>query len=124
MFDGWCASQSVEPLQLPWDRFLNLVYFFATRNATKEKKQEFDSAMQRAVSVATMQELALTRKNALSVPESPDQPLTAPVATPELKPNHNAKLPPRPAGWGDDESNVRSSFAAARSLKVGSKIQL
>lgn len=47
MFDGWCASRAVDPLALPVDRFLNLVYYWLTRNANERRKREIDSELDR-----------------------------------------------------------------------------
>ena len=121
LFDGWCASQNVDPLELPWDRCLNLVYFFATRNATKEKKQEFDAAMSKQVTADTLRKMAVTRKNALRATETAEESPRVPKGTGESKPGRAAKLPPRPAGWGDDETATRQSLIVAQSLKVGEK---
>lgn len=121
IFDGWCASQNVEPLELPWDRCLNLIYYFATRNASKEKKLEFDAAMSKQTTADTLRRMALTRKNALRATETADQASMVPQGTPETKPGRAVKLPPRPAGWGDDENATRQSLLAAQSLKVGAK---
>lgn len=121
LFDGWCASQNVDPLELPWDRCLNLVYFFATRNATKEKKQEFDAAMSQQVTAETLRKMAVTRKNAVKATQTAAQPQGVPKGTDESKPGRSSKLPPRPAGWGDDETATRQSLIAAQSLKVGEK---
>lgn len=117
LFDGWCASQNVDPLALPWDRCLNLVYFFATRNATKEKKQEFDAAMSKQVTADTLRKMATARKSALNAPEPPAASPGVPKGTEESR--RSAKLPPRPAGWGDDETVTRQSLIVAQSLKVG-----
>lgn len=35
-FDGLMASQNVDPLLLPPDRFLSLVYWWAVRNASEQ----------------------------------------------------------------------------------------
>lgn len=123
MFDGWCASRGVDPLELPYDRFLNLIYHFAVRNASKEKKREFDSAISQAVSTYNLQQMAVTRRNALSGAESADTQRGVPDVPTPSKPTRNAKLPPRPAGWGDDHTATRQSLAVANSLKVGGKIQ-
>lgn len=40
--DGWAASKGVDPLTLPFDRFLNLVYFWATEDAEEREKDKFD----------------------------------------------------------------------------------
>ncbi len=41
-FDGYCAARNVEPLQLPLDRALNLIYFWFTEHMDSEGKQRFD----------------------------------------------------------------------------------
>ena len=121
LFDGWCASQNVDPLDLPWHRCLNLVYHFATRNASKEKKQEFDAAMSKQVTADTLRQMALTRKNAMRAAESRDNSMRVPEVPAESKSTRNSKLPPRPADWGDDETVTRQSLIVAQSLKVGDK---
>lgn len=121
MFDGWCASQNVDPLELPWDRCLNLVYFFATRNATKEKKQEFDAAMSKQVAADTLRNMALTRKNAVRAAETAANSSGVPKGTDSPESPRRTGLPPRPAGWGDDETVTRQALIAAQSLKVGEK---
>lgn len=121
MFDGWCASQNVDPLELPWDRCLNLVYFFATRNASKEKKQEFDAAMSKQVTAETLRNMAVTRKNALRASESAADDPVVPQGTGISEPSRRKGLPPRPAGWGDGETITRQTLIAAQSLRVGER---
>lgn len=118
LFDGWAASQNVDPLDLPWDRCLNLIYFFATRNASKEKKQEFDAAMSKEVMADKLRNMALTRKNALSAAQTAANSSGVPKGTDEVKSTRRVGLPPRPAGWGDDETVTRQALMAAQSLKV------
>lgn len=121
LFDGWCAEHGVDPGGLPFDRALNLIYHFAVRNASKEKKQEFDNAMSQAVSTYKLQEMAASRRNALKGAESAAAEQGAPDVPAAPKPTRNAKLPPRPAGWGDDMTATQQSLAVAQSLKVGKK---
>lgn len=121
MFDGWCASQNVDPLELPWDRCLNLVYFFATRNASKEKKQEFDAAMSKQVTADTLRKMAATRKDAVRATQTAAATPGVPKGTDTMAPSRRSGLPPRPAGWGDDETVTRQALVAAQSLKVGER---
>ena len=121
MFDGWCASQNVDPLELPWDRCLNLVYYFATRNASKEKKQEFDAAMSKQITAETLRKMAATRKNAVSALETTAETRGVPKGTDTPESSRRTGLPPRPAGWGDDETVTRQALVAAQSLKVGER---
>jgi hypothetical protein len=41
-FDGWCASQNVNPYELQLDRFCNLVYFWAVQHMDEEHRARFD----------------------------------------------------------------------------------
>lgn len=40
--DGWAGAKGVDPLKMPMDRFLNLVYRFATEDAEQKEKDKFD----------------------------------------------------------------------------------
>jgi len=44
-FDGWAASRGIDPMDLPVDRFLNLVYHFLTRNGTQEEIDKVDRTL-------------------------------------------------------------------------------
>lgn len=46
-FDGWAASRGVDPVDLPLDRYCNLVYFWLTQNAPPEKREEVDEMLYR-----------------------------------------------------------------------------
>lgn len=120
MFDGWCASTGVDPWGLPWSRFLNLVYYFATHNTTKEKKREFDSEINKQVSMWNVKQMAVASKNALSSTENDEQKPVVPKGTSKPALQRRSGLPPTPpAGWGSDEEHTRSSLLVAQSLKVG-----
>lgn len=42
-FDGWAAARNVDPLDLPPDRMLSLIYYWSTRNASSsEEINKFD----------------------------------------------------------------------------------
>lgn len=41
-FDGLLASQDVDPMLLPFDRFLNTVHWWATKEATQESLTRFE----------------------------------------------------------------------------------
>lgn len=47
--DGWCASRNVDSLELEIDRFVNLVYYWATRNMSEEDRQKFDRDLSKPV---------------------------------------------------------------------------
>lgn len=47
-FDGWCASQGVNPVMLSWNRFLNLVYYYLVRNKDEKGRKALDSAVKKA----------------------------------------------------------------------------
>lgn len=44
-FDGECASRNIDPLYLPLSRLLNLIYWYATRNAPIEEIRKFDTRL-------------------------------------------------------------------------------
>jgi hypothetical protein len=100
-FDGWCASQNIESLDLPWDRWINLVYYFAVRNASTEDKEKFDQALAEHVSAWHLKRAKPAIDAALSKPK-------------DVKPQR--KRAPRPAWYGDDKSNTFNSKAAMTTL--------
>lgn len=102
-FDGWCASRNVDHLELPWDRWLNLVYYFATRNASTEDKEKFDTEMSNRV---TEYNLAKS-KPAIDAAMAKTKPVDG-------KPER--KRAPRPAWYGDDKTNTFNSKAAVATL--------
>ena len=100
-FDGWCASRGVEQEDLRWDRWLNLVYYFATRNASSEQKKEFDAALAEAVTAWNLAKAAPVIQQAIAAPKD---------AVPERK------RAPRPSWYGDDKTNNFNSKAAMATL--------
>lgn len=38
-FDGWLASQGIDPLELPTDRLLNLIYHYLVRDGDRGSKE-------------------------------------------------------------------------------------
>lgn len=103
IFDGWCASRNVDHLELPWDRWLNLVYYFATRNASTEDKEKFDTEMDNRVTEYNLAKSKPAIDAAMSKPKSV-----------EGKPER--KRAPRPAWYGDDKTNTFNSKAAVATL--------
>lgn len=45
VFDGWAASTGTDPLALPPDRFVNLIYWWLVQNADEKRRREIDSAL-------------------------------------------------------------------------------
>lgn len=112
LFDGWCASRNVEPLRLPWQRFLNLVYFWATQGKDKKELREFDSEINKAVSRWNME---ILRKPKLQLKPAP---AAAPV---DVKSPNRGKLPPPPTWWGGDDQSKQSMLVIRQlnSINVG-----
>jgi len=108
-FDGWCASRNVDHLELPLHRWLNLVYYFATRNASKEDRDKFDAAIADSVS-------AWHFAKAQPVIEQARQ---APKPEPHPGQRRERRMPPKPAGWGTAASNTFDSKAAMKTLTAG-----
>jgi hypothetical protein len=100
-FDGWCASRGIDHEDLRWDRWLNLVYYFATRNASTEDKDKFDAAIAEQVAEWNMQKVKPVVAKALTTPK-PDKP--------------ERKRAPKPAWYGDDKTNTFNSKAAMATL--------
>jgi hypothetical protein len=101
IFDGWCASRGVDHEDLRWDRWLNLVYYFATRNASTEDKDKFDAAIAEQVAEWNMQKVKPVVAKALT-------------AAKDAKPER--KRAPKPAWYGDDKTNTFNSKAAMATL--------
>jgi hypothetical protein len=108
-FDGWCASRNVDSLSLPWDRWLNLVYHFATRNADKEERGKFDAAIADHVSAWHLAKVKPVIEQARQQPK------------PEPKPvqQRERRMPPKPAWYSDDKTNTFDSKAAMATLTAG-----
>jgi hypothetical protein len=102
-FDGWCASRNVESLELPWDRWLNLVYYFATRNMDSDSKKELDDDIAKRV---TEWDLARSKPDIDAAMSKANQAATKP----------GRKRAPRPAWYGDDKTNTFNSKAAVATL--------
>lgn len=105
LFDGWCASKNTDPVGLPWHRFLNLVYFWATQGKDKKQLDAFNGELSKAV----------TRWNLENIRDN-KQAQRAVTATPEEKNSRKGKLPPPPAWW-DGENAAQQNIIAARQLK-------
>lgn len=104
-FDGWCASRGVEHLALPWEQWLNLVYYFAVRNASTEDKEKFDNAITDRVTGWNLRKSkpAIDAVMAKSNDVQPDA-------------EQARKRAPKPAWYGDDKSNTFNSKAAFATL--------
>lgn len=103
-FDGWCASQGFNPIELPWRRFLNLVYYWATRGKDQKQLDQFNAELNKATSRWNMEMLRRS----------------APVRkTEETEPTTRQRrkgLPPPPPWWKDGKEAATQSMLAAREL--------
>jgi len=84
-----------------WDRWLNLVYYFATRNASTEDKDKFDAAIAEQVAEWNLRKSHPAITKALAAPRN---------GRPERK------RAPKPAWYGDDKTNTFNSKAAMATL--------
>lgn len=105
-FDGWCTSQGIYHEAIPWYKWLNLVYYFAVRNASTEDRQKFDNAIQDQV----------TAWNRAKLKPVIEQARENPTPTPGQR---TRRMPPKPAGWGDNTTNTFNSKAAIKTLTAG-----
>lgn len=44
-FDGWAVTQGFDPLDLPVDRLLSVIYFWATKDGDESGKARFDTRL-------------------------------------------------------------------------------
>jgi hypothetical protein len=99
----------VDHESLPWSTWLNLVYYFAVRNASHEDKKKFDDAIAEAVAgwhlAKAKPVIEQARKAAREEPK--------PGATRERR------MPPKPSGWGSPATNTFNSKAAIKTLTAG-----
>jgi hypothetical protein len=116
-FDGWCASQNIEPLELPADRWLNLIYFFATRNMDEEKKSEFDGHIAEATArwnaVKVREVIARGLDGAQSGVDA-----TGGSSTESMVPGsrRTRRLPPKPAWYGSSDNATLNNMAAMKTM--------
>lgn len=108
-FDGWCASRNVDHESLPWATWLNLVYYFAVRNASSEEKKKFDDAVAEAVAAWSLSKAKPILEAARS----------APKVEPKPGQTRERRLPPKPANWGSAATNTFNSKAAIKTLTAG-----
>lgn len=108
-FDGWCSSRNVDHEGLPWDKWLNLVYYFAVRNASGEDKKKFDDAIAEAVAAWSLEKAKPIIEAARNAPKPPLG----------SAPNRERRMPPKPAGWGDDKRATFDNKAAIKTLTSG-----
>lgn len=45
MIDGWAAVSGSDPMQLPADRFLNLIYFWAVKELDQDDRFKLDTRL-------------------------------------------------------------------------------
>jgi len=108
-FDGWCTSRNVDHYALAWDAWLNLVYYFAVRNASNEDKKKFDDAIAEAVAgwhLAKAKPVIEEARKAAKADPKPGQ-------------KRERRMPPKPAGWGSAATNTFNSKAAIKTLTAG-----
>jgi hypothetical protein len=113
-FDGWCVEHGIEPMELPSDRGLNLIYYFATRNMDEKQRANFDGSMQQ-VNAKWIQ--LSVQKTLTSVPERRVDVIDGEVVRDETPTQRRERrLPPKPDWYGSRDQATRSSLAAKQTL--------
>lgn len=105
-FDGWATAQGVDHESLPWNKWLNFVYYFATRNMSSEQKEKFDNEMADQVSQWNFAKAKPVIEQARQTP------------TPGTG-GRKRRMPPKPASWGDDVHATFDNKAAIKTLTAG-----
>jgi hypothetical protein len=57
LFDGQMALRGVDPIALPFDRFLNLVFAWATEGADKKSREDFVAMLMKPPPSATVEDV-------------------------------------------------------------------
>lgn len=116
-FDGWCVSCGVDPLELPSDRWLNLIYYFATRNLDKKGRDEFNGHLEKAkgewIRRRTQRQLnqATSDDSSGSNIERVDS-----TGSDNQAAQRGRRLPPRPSWYGSRDGATMSTLAAGKTL--------
>lgn len=79
-FDGWCAYAGIDPLDLGWSRYLNLIYHWITKDCDREAVARIDAELV-ALSLPPAPPLAgLPRRPVWAIPPAGGEPDTAAFA--------------------------------------------
>lgn len=108
MFDGWCMEHDIDSWELPADRWVNLVYYFATRNMSSEERTKFDGQLSEANArwiTMSMEKTVVNDVRKSRVDVDGKQPV-----------KRERKLPPKPSWYGSSEQATRSSVLAKNML--------
>jgi hypothetical protein len=108
-FDGWCVAHGVDHESLRWDRWLNLVYYFAVRNMSTEERKTFEDEIANVVAAAHLAKAKPLLDGARNA--------TASATAESTRPGR--RMPPKPAGWGDDKRATFDNKAAIKTLTAG-----
>jgi hypothetical protein len=115
MFDGWCIEHSIDHWDLPADRWLNLIYYFATRNTDKEGRDKFNEQMHQAETEWLTMKVQRTRRTGDAESTEKQRRAQSPEAI-EQRLQRERRLPPKPDWYGSRESATASTILAKKAL--------
>ena len=67
-FDGWCAAQGVDQLNLAWARYLNLIYHWITKDLDREAVAKIDAELAALSLPSTPTRAGLPRRPVWAIP--------------------------------------------------------
>jgi len=111
------VSCGVDPLELPSDRWLNLIYYFATRNLDKKGRDEFNGHLEKAkgewIRRRTQRQL-----NQATSDDSSGSNIERVDSTGSTRgtAQRGRRLPPRPSWYGSGDAATMSTLAAGKTL--------
>ena len=122
-FDGWAASNGVNPLDLSFSRLLNLIYFYIIRNRDEKGRKVVDDAIANAVSAWNKHnaeaDMARSRIARGIARKDESRPLGKgmPALTPTTQPiTRKRNMPPPPPGWTSGDTTLASSRTTLKQM--------
>lgn len=110
-FDGWCMEHGIDAWEVPADRWMNLVYYFATKNMSRDERAKFDAQIADANARWITIEVEDTVRQRVEARRAELE--SAPTDRPR---GRERRLPPKPAWYGAKDQATRSTLAAKNTL--------
>lgn len=115
-FDAWCLEHGIEPLELPADRWLNLIEYFATRNMDEQKRKEWDNhiaSINMEWIKLKLEKVSPSSSDASGGSKSGSDGSTRSTQSDQQRAR---RLPPKPPWYGSRDNATRDSLMAKSML--------